>query len=525
MAVTETDGPTSWGGQNTTTVWTYAAPTLSWSCTCTGTLGSHTMYVPGGATLAVYSHSGGSSHSGSVSGLSVGQTVVLSGPEHSYTIPSSPNQKKNIETFTNTRDYPVRYVIFAADGTTILKDSGSISPGGTADMTFEFLESEGPLVRKIFIPADFSDGGWVEADLDTDSSPSGTYVSPSPTPETTSTYVPPATPPTSPVNNTSMPTTAPNAGVIQPGSQTIWNGTSNTVDNERLDKATYRQGVDKQVEKLGQIKDKLEEIRQEAEDRGDTVAADQAAKDADNVDFLESLAAKNTEWQAEADAAKASTASALSDSFGVGPVGVGGPTIPAKSNVSTNMTIAKLGSRNHIVFPDSIDINPFLSAQVPEWLKSGMGIVKAMLGFFWIAWLYQTTVKDARNTLMQTFMVQPTSSGALERLAAEIPYGGPFIALGLRISWIVAVIAVFAAAIPAFVALWEADIFGDYETYRDALNTLLDGSGPWSKVLGMFMATVPFATGIAVIVVRMTTQTALTAIAVPICAWFRLSKF
>jgi len=149
---------------------------------------------------------------------------------------------------TNTRDYPIRYGVFGVGDE--LLELIDVAPGAT--VTGQVTGAEGQVfTEKVFVPANFSDGGWVPADLDDgDAIPLPAIPSAS-----VGSYVTPAVPPTTPSHTAVIPSgSIPSSGTITPTSGgTIWTPTANTVDNERLDKATYRAGVDKTVAALDKI--------------------------------------------------------------------------------------------------------------------------------------------------------------------------------------------------------------------------------------------------------------------------------
>jgi len=270
-------GTTASHGRSTVTRLTSSTFSVTWSPSGAGGFPSdwcttqHTAYATGSGT-AVFDSStvpltGGSTTFTCSAGnwFRIVDRTYVSGDAFDtvfYYQNTSTPKKKNIETFTNTRDYAVRYVYFNDATDAVLKDSGTVAPGATADMTFEY-DSTVTLKRRIFVPADFSDGGWVEATLDTNPTPDPDDPSTVAGPNTTQTaeYYPPGAAPTTPTNSTVTPSNTPASLAITPGSQTVWTPTTNTTDNERLDKATYRVGVDKINDKLGEVKTKLTEIK------------------------------------------------------------------------------------------------------------------------------------------------------------------------------------------------------------------------------------------------------------------------
>ena len=499
-------------------------------------------------------------------------TVVWTQAGQTTSQPTAVNKKILPWTFQNTKDYPVTYVIKDASGNFLHEQV--VAANTTVSGTLDYDASLGPITHDAFVPATNTDGAWITSTgnpvtngtaIPIPTPPQGTpYTAPSASPPVPSynsstpytinqfvtfegsTFVnispstgvaPPSSPSTSNANwvktppsttatNITTPSSAPAAGVIQPGSQTVWSGVSATTDNERLDKKTYREGVDKQVAEAKLFRDSYLTIEEGKAADAEAAAAEKATREQSDADFLDGLSTKQNEWIAEADAAKASALSALNSSFASGPASVSAPGVPdSAKGQQISMKMAKVGSHAFKSFPSTIELNPYFSTYVPEWLSSGLGIIKAMLGFFWIAWLYTVTVRDARNVFMQIFMIQPTSSTALERAASEIPVGGAAVSLVLRAGWMFATIGVLSAVIPAIILIWEADVFSGYESFRDEVHAVLAQGGTWGKVISLFVATIPMATGVSIIVTRMVTESILTTIAVPVCAWFRLSKF
>jgi hypothetical protein len=150
---------------------------------------------------------------------------------------------------TNTYAYGIKAVILSSDNS-VLWTSGVIAPGEGWDHTEDVTHrTDGPFRGALLLPAANTDGVWVLQDLD-DATPTpitdpteGTETNDTPDPVPTD---PAPEVPTSGAINTS--------GGQQGG---IWQSTTNTTDNERLDKTTYRQGVDKIDVRLKSIYDLL----------------------------------------------------------------------------------------------------------------------------------------------------------------------------------------------------------------------------------------------------------------------------
>lgn len=170
--------------------------------------------------------------------------------------PPTPATKYQLKySVTNTRDYAIKYVVFDSEDDVI--HSVTVNPGETKTGTVLLTEAQMPYTEKIFVPATFSDGGWTEVDLD-----DGDGVPPGhPTSHTS--YPEDEDPPGGSAANVdvpypSMPSngTSTTAGST-PAAAGVWTATTGTVDTERLDKGTYKQGVDKIVKGQDKLLDVL----------------------------------------------------------------------------------------------------------------------------------------------------------------------------------------------------------------------------------------------------------------------------
>jgi len=144
---------------------------------------------------------------------------------------------------TNDSDQSIRVGFVDGSGSSVLDIV--VPAGGSWDETVVVDEADGPFTPVIATQNEFSDGVWFNVPIeDATPIPSGPPVSPStadPVPEA-STVVQTVTNNT--VNNTTINNYAPSNGPGSGGAPWIA-PTSGTTDTERLDKSTYRQGVDK----------------------------------------------------------------------------------------------------------------------------------------------------------------------------------------------------------------------------------------------------------------------------------------
>jgi len=194
----------------------------------------------GGWTLAARTTAGGG-YTSSTEGLGVSAAG-------SYD--PGATKKSFLYNFTNGAEYAVRYVI-EEDGVIVVNEL--VQPGQTVSGAREGANT-GTFVDKVFVPAEFSDGGWVEQNLGPTGTGGGatssgnTYIV-LPSGTTTSNHAPGASPVT-PINTRSItPTTPgiPGAGQILPASQTIWKENTGT---DLLTNSVYKQGVDKVVAEI-----------------------------------------------------------------------------------------------------------------------------------------------------------------------------------------------------------------------------------------------------------------------------------
>lgn len=180
-------------------------------------------------------------------------------------------------TGTNNSDQEIRVGMVDNNGDTIFDII--VQPGESWDETHEVDEADGPFTPVIATRNEFSDGVWLAVDLeDADPTPAGPAVPPSqedPIPGE-STVVQNITNQT--VNNVNI-NNNPSPNSPSNNDSTPWvNPTPATVDNERLDKATYKQGVDKIETAIKQgTKDVVKEVKKQGED---TVEAIESLLDA-----------------------------------------------------------------------------------------------------------------------------------------------------------------------------------------------------------------------------------------------------
>jgi len=156
--------------------------------------------------------------------------------------------------YTNDKNYTVKLKLVKGG-----VDTGwttEVGPNATASGVITGLADATDYTMAIQDPYQFTDGSWVD---------SGAYITkstpsvPNPASGTPDNIVPSGTTATTantfaPTPPTNQPTSAPTTSTT---GTTAWTPTTNTVDNERLDKATYRAGVDKTILKLGEIKDAI----------------------------------------------------------------------------------------------------------------------------------------------------------------------------------------------------------------------------------------------------------------------------
>jgi len=157
-------------------------------------------------------------------------------------------------TFTNAKNYPVKWVLFDKDDNILA--NATVQPGNTATFTSAFsvptsLASQGPFVAKVFVPANLADGGWVEADLE-----DGDDFTISPAPTGTD-YIAGGTPPLTPVVNYGVPDGTPTKAPPSNGEKPVW---STEGDTGALSNGVYKQGVEKQIAELSGINEAMAEL-------------------------------------------------------------------------------------------------------------------------------------------------------------------------------------------------------------------------------------------------------------------------
>lgn len=147
---------------------------------------------------------------------------------------------------TNTSQNEVKYQWRDQNGN--LLHEQIVAPGASYDVAFDVPGNVTQVQQTALVKAQFQDDIWVvDDDWNPDSAaPVGNPITP------TQTENPASLPPTQQPSPTGIPTAAPPSATT--AGTGVWTQTSGTVDTERLDKNTYRQGVDKitaAIDKLG----------------------------------------------------------------------------------------------------------------------------------------------------------------------------------------------------------------------------------------------------------------------------------
>jgi len=420
-------------------------------------------------------------------------------------VPGATEKKSYRYNMTNGQGYNVRHVV-EVDGVIVV--NALIDAGGTSSGVIE-IPTDAVVVERVFVPADYSDGGWVEAGLGPVGTGAGATAGTNdsitlPPGTATGTHAPGATPPATPINTNSVGPGTPGmpvAGAILPAGQTTWLPTTGTVDTERLDKKTYKEGVDKLLasDKKARDADKAKEDAQ--------LAVSQA--------FLESLDEEVTAATTAALAQKnqAATDIGMSQTATMGSTAV---TVPGASSSPLVITIPKL--KNHLNFPDTLDLNPFTSARMPSWVLSVLALVKAFTGYGLVFWLWINTSKDIQKALMSLFMIHRDGESSVERAALNIPYIGGVVSLSLRYLYIVWLVAALYVAIPLLMALLENGIFSEYDVFASQVTSVLGSSGYAGQLIGIALNVVPLGTAFAVFAFRLMSTNAILLGIVPM-AW------
>ena len=431
--------------------------------------------------------------------------------------PVSTTEKKSLPwSITNNKDYAITYVIKDKDGNFLVEQV--VQPGETKTGVLSYNADLGPITHDAFVPADFTDGAWITAPGNPVTN--GTAV-PIPNPPQGTPYTAPTQPqPTSPVVPIPLPSNIPNSGVIQPGSQTVWvNGGSATEDAERLDKATFKEGTDKVV-------DAIERFRQQEKDARTNQSEDE------NM-ILTNLAQGNQGFSQltmegaiqEAENRQISIAQDITnatDAVNSAPI-TGGPGENANGGTVT-MNMAKVGSKNFINFPSSININPVTTSYVPDWLKSVFALVKALIGYGIIGWLWIVTHRDVRRDVLGVLSVNREGDSTLERMALNVPIKGMAVAMGFRIALMVWITATVVALVPFAVSLYENEVFGNFNAFRSEVNSLLATGGDFGKLLGMAIGIVPFYTFLTCYAFRIFSSSAISYTVIPLALTLRTFK-
>jgi len=193
-----------------------------------------------------------------------GPTSNYPGPAQDTVVASAGHLPQDLNwTYTNDKPYEVTLKLTKGGvdtGWTTTVGAAVNGVATTASGTITGLADATDYAILVQDPYDFTDGQWVDTgSLVTKS----TTTVPNPTSGTPDKLVDHGTTPTNtsstgnilgvptPTNQPSQPPNSSTSG------GTVWTPTTNTVDNERLDKATYRQGVDKITQNLDGIKDVL----------------------------------------------------------------------------------------------------------------------------------------------------------------------------------------------------------------------------------------------------------------------------
>lgn len=179
-----------------------------------------------------------SAASGQVVNVTAGGTSVNLG---AYDPP--PPEQLFDKTMKNESGVPMKWAIY--DGTTLIEEV-IIQPGEVGRLS-AVVNEDMDLTEQFFVQSEFSDGVWLALD---DYSETPTVTKPVDVTQLPEGNTPPSTPP---------PPTPPPPGVPQGPSNSVtnintgvWTATEDTTAAEALDKTTYRQGVDKITEAIGE---------------------------------------------------------------------------------------------------------------------------------------------------------------------------------------------------------------------------------------------------------------------------------
>ena len=205
--------------------------------------------------------------------------------------------------------------------------------------------------------------------------------------------------------------------------------------------------------------------------------------------------------------------------------GLTGKTVPsapvAPSPDSTGYQLYRMNGTSAF----SINLNPFNSSAVPDWLRSVFALIKALLSFFCIYDLVIYTMKQTRTAIVSVLKVVPDGATASERAALNIPYVGGLLALGLRIGLYALFVGFLVGAVPAIIGLMENGIFTSFGATVDALFVALSSStGIFATVLGMFSALVPLWTALSCLLAKLTVEVVLSSTAIPLALKLRIIK-
>lgn len=398
---------------------------------------------------------------------------------------------------TNTKEVSMRIVSKDKNGLT-LWDSGEILPGQPYDSGSIDVTGKTPTTYDVFYKGEFADGIWSQTGSgDFPSTPANEIPQPGPTPSPTP---PPAI--TQPLPSPLPPAPQANQNTVSNTNLSIWGQpTAATTDNERLDKLTYKQGIDK-----------LDSTLKKLDNEEDEEAAEEG------VEFLVDVeqAILSADAQAKAEANMFTDAMLIADmngdSFAV-------PTSPAGPIQYGPVTGLGVGTGSFI-----IDINPFTNTDVPTWLKALLNFTKAALGWWAVLMTLLETNRRTRECVIATMAIQKPYSGAAANAATAIPVVGAGVSLALHLASYTLTVAVLLTLIPGLSAIRDTLNGLGYDVYFDQVNTILAQGGTLGEIMRMAFQVVPFLTLSLCMGVRIFTGLTLTGGCVTAAVYMRMAK-
>lgn len=507
----EVPPPVTWTQSGATITASFNTGTNTWVLTVSGTFsGSAAVYysarpseTPGWSDGFYTAYSGGTLINGSATMSGFGTTVLWTlssnamGSETTRYIGKAAAAAENIRIDgINSKNTDIRIEAKDKNGVTIW-DSGTIPPGAAYDSGNLVVTGKTPVTYNVFYRSQYGDKTWTEGtpgEIPT-SSPVNPTPLPSPTPSASP--VPPTPPGTPPPAPLPAPNPSPTQNTINNSNVSMWAGaTAGTTDTERLDKATYKQGVDKLESTLKDgFAGELEKQGKARSDFQSDIEAQAAAMD------LEGKANATTFTDAMDGETKA---------------GMGTTAGTASTGVAASMPYGVAGTSFQL------DLNPFTSVSVPSWLKQLLGLVKVLLAWWAVLMLFLETSKKVRMSTLAALSVQSGKTGAAADAATAIPVVGAPVSFAIHLFGYVFITAVIMALPAGLAAIYDSIGSLDFGGYRAQLNTLLASGGTLGQVLKLCFGIVPFPTLLLCLSTRIISEHILTGGGIASAVWMRL---